>query len=201
MRQRTLVGIATLAALWAPVLPAGAQDISADVRSWTGQSWSLAQPSLEVFYTVVPSDADGSEGEPPSAGPPSAPPPGASAGSGFQLFGSAEALSALFDRQQEPLQGHAEARFVTLSNNGVETRVPLASIDRLVFHRQPILRTTLPPYIADTHVRYSATAVLTDGSTVKGDYVNLGTAVLRGLTPQGRVEIPWTDIEQVQFRR
>ena len=55
--------------------------------------------------------------------------------------------------------------------------------------------------MAPTHIRYAASVVLTDGSRVDGDYVNLGTVVLRGQTPEGRVDIPWQDIEVVRFSR
>jgi hypothetical protein len=40
-----------------------------------------------------------------------------------------------------------------------------------------------------------------DGSTVEGDYVNLGTAILRGVTPEGRVDVPWLDIQTIRFTR
>ena len=32
---------------------AAAQDVTAAVRTWSGQSLQLSQPSLEVFYTIV----------------------------------------------------------------------------------------------------------------------------------------------------
>jgi hypothetical protein len=32
---------------------------------------------------------------------------------------------------------------------------------------------------------------------IDGDYVNLGTTMLRGRTPAGRVDIPWEHIEQI----
>jgi len=40
-----------------------------------------------------------------------------------------------------------------------------------------------------------------DGERVEADYVNLGTAMLRGTTPNGRVEIPWEEVEHVIFER
>ena len=43
--------------------------------------------------------------------------------------------------------------------------------------------------------------MLTDGSRVEADYVNLGTTVVRGMTPQGRVDIPWGDVETIRFQR
>ncbi|MFQ5520232.1 MAG: peptidoglycan-associated lipoprotein Pal, partial [Candidatus Methylomirabilia bacterium] len=69
------------------------------------------------------------------------------------------------------------------------------------FFRQPVEKSPLPPYVAATHFRHSATVVLVDGSSVEGDYVNLGTTVLRGMTPEGRVDIPWREIENVRFER
>ena len=38
-------------------------------------------------------------------------------------------------------------------------------------------------------------------SMVEGDYVNLGTVILRGQTAEGRVDISWEDIESVRFQR
>jgi hypothetical protein len=51
------------------------------------------------------------------------------------------------------------------------------------------------------HFRYAATAVMNDGSRVEGDYINLGTLVLRGQTTEGRLDISWEDIESVRFQR
>jgi hypothetical protein len=43
--------------------------------------------------------------------------------------------------------------------------------------------------------------VLADGTRVEADYVNLGTLIVRGMTPAGRVDIPWRNIQTVEFRR
>jgi hypothetical protein len=90
---------------------------------------------------------------------------------------------------------------VSFTQAGVERRIPLDAIRDLAFRRTQVSNSTLPPYVAPTHFRYAASALLTDGSRVEGDYVNLGTAILRGLTSQGRVDIPWQDIEVVRFSR
>ena len=60
MTRRLLIG--TLAMMAVALLPgmAPAQDVTAEVRTWAGQSWMLAQPSLEVFYTIVPPKPEGS---------------------------------------------------------------------------------------------------------------------------------------------
>ncbi len=173
---------------------AHAQEMSAEVRTWTGQSWRLSQPVIQLRYTIVESAGPT---PPPAAEGAAPPPPGmfpAVAG-GTQLIGGPPG--------QEPRSRTArrESDVVTIEKDGVATRVPLALIDTLVFMRQPVLGSTLPPYFAPQHVRYLATAVLKDGSRVEGDYVSLGTAVLSGVAPQGRVEVPWEQIETIRFRR
>jgi peptidoglycan-associated lipoprotein len=79
-------------------------------------------------------------------------------------------------------------------------QIPLASIRSLQLFRKHPENDALPPYVAATNFRYSAAAVLEDGSRIEGDYINLGTAVLRGTAPQGRVDIPWQEIENVRFQ-
>src|SRR6185503_5710364 len=53
MNRRAL--ITTLALHWIATfpLPAAAQDVTADVKTWSGQSWRLSQPSHPVFYSNV----------------------------------------------------------------------------------------------------------------------------------------------------
>ena len=53
MNRLTIIAI--LALIWVAALPlaASAQDVTADVTTWSGQSWRLSQPSLEVFYSIV----------------------------------------------------------------------------------------------------------------------------------------------------
>ncbi len=61
MNRRAL--ITTLALLWIAIatfsLPASAQETTADVKTWAGQSWRLSQPSLEVFYSIVSRPREG----------------------------------------------------------------------------------------------------------------------------------------------
>ena len=207
MTLRMLIGSLALAVAAAAASPAAAQDVTAEVRTWSGQSLQLSQPSLEVFYTIVPKeDGPGGQQYPGAAagGAPGAMGSGTSTGSlvGSEISGSIRNLSRLFrDKGPEPLQGNRQAVTVTLTQAGVERRIPLDAIKDLAFTRTQVADSTLPPYVAPTHFRYAASALLTDGSRVDGDYVNLGTATLRGLTSQGRVEIPWQDIEVVRFSR
>src|SRR5262245_26739970 len=207
MTRRMLIGSLALAVVAAAASPAVAQDVTAEVRTWSGQSLQLSQPSLEVFYTIVPRD-EGAGGQtyPGAAvgGSPGAMGSGTSTGSlvGTEVSGSIRNLSRLFrDKGPEPLQGNRQAVTVSLRQAGVERRIPLEAIKDLAFRRIQVSNSTLPPYVAPTHFRYAVSALLTDGSRVDGDYVNLGTAILRGLTSQGRVEIPWQDIEVVRFSR
>src|SRR5215831_640506 len=206
MMLRMLIGSLTLLVAAAAASPARAQDAMAEVRTWSGQSLQLSQPSLEVFYTIVPRvEGPGGQQLPGDVGgAPGAMGSGTSTASlvGTEVSGSIRGLSRLFrDKGPEPLQGNRQAVTMSLMQAGVERRVPLEAIKDLAFKRMPISNSTLPPYVAPTHFRYAASALLTDGSRVDGDYVNLGTAILRGMTPQGRVDIPWQDIEAVRFSR
>jgi len=143
-------------ALW--VTPSAAQDMSADVRTWAGQSWRLAQPSLEVFYTI-PAPAKGGSDY-------GAPPPSGGGKSSLSMSGPIGALSSFLDTGPGPRQGHRLAEYLTIRRGEVETRLPLASIASLTFTRQPVSGSSLPPYFAGRHCRYAATAVMTDGSRV-----------------------------------
>jgi len=206
MTPRMLIGSLTLAMAAAAASPALAQDVTAEVRTWSGQSLQLSQPSLEVFYTIVPKEeGPGGQQLPGSTGgAPGTMGSGSSTGSliGTEVSGSIRNLSRLFrDKGPEPLQGNRQAQTVSFTQAGVERRIPLEAIKDLAFKRTQVANSTLPPYVAPKHFTYAASAVLTDGTRVDGDYVNLGTAMLRGLTPQGRVEIPWQDIEVLRFSR
>ena len=192
MNRHALVMAAGLALLVAGATPAAGQTMNAEVRTWTGQTYQLAEPSLEVLYTIMVPTKNGGPG--PSE---TAPTTGASTP---MLFGSAAAVSQFLDDQPEPLQGHRQSETITLRRGGAEVRLDLSGIGALFFARQPA-RSTLPSYVASEHYRYSATAVLNDGSRVEGDYVNLGTTFLRGRTAHGRVDIPWGQIETVRFTR
>jgi len=191
MKTKTVIGLAALAGLTGTATIATAQDVIAEVRTWTGESWRLSQPSLEIFYTIMPKMPE-EEAAPAAKEGPTA--------QAVQMAGPVASLKAAFEKKPEPQQGHRQTDAVTLSRHGVETQIPLSNIRTLQFVRQPVQQSPLPPYVAPTHFRYSAVAELVDGSRVEGDYVNLGTVVLRGLTPTGRVDIPWTEVENVRFK-
>jgi hypothetical protein len=168
-----------------------AQAPAAEVRTYAGQTYRLTDVSLDVRYTIQLPKQDG------SGAAEDAPTTGAKTP---MLFGSAAAVGRFLDKGPEPLQGHRQSETLTLSKDGVETRVTLTEVSTLTFMRQRI-RSGLPPHVAPQHYRYAATAVMVDGTIVEGDYVNLGTTVVRGGTPHGRIDIPWEQIETVRFTR
>ena len=204
MNRHALIGILALIWVAAVALPAPAQDITADVKTWSGQSWRLSQPSLEVFYTIVSRPQEQSAG--------------GGGGSVGQLtsFGSLS-LGSLGREAADPslvtlnrffgktapdtIQGHRQGQEITAYRGGVATQVPIANISSIIFKRQPVRDSSLPPYVAATHVRYAADIGLADGTRIDADYVNLGTAILRGTTSDGRMDIPWQDIEILRFAR
>lgn len=186
---RLIIGLVIgLAGVAIAVAPVAAQEPVAEVRTWSGETLRLSQPSLEVFYTIP---VKGEDAPPSDAASPATAP---------MLFGSATALAGALEKKPEPLSGQRQAESVTLQKGAVERRIPLLSVASLVFARHPVA-SALPPYIAPTHFRYAATAVLLDGTTVEADYVNLGTTILRGTASDGRVEIPWHEIETLRFVR
>jgi hypothetical protein len=198
----TLLLAATTLAV--PVATAAAQEVTATVRTWSGQSLQLSQPSLEAFYTIVSktqestsSSAGGRVGQVTSMGNLGL----GSIGTQYQdpsLF----TLNRLFGSQApDTIQGHRQAGDITVYRGGVATQIALDRIASLAFTRQAVKDSSLPPYVAGSHTRSAATVVLTDGARVDADYVNLGAMLLRGTTPGGRVDIPWQDIQTVEFRR
>ena len=184
---------ATALLMMAIIPPAIAQDTTAEVRTWSGQSLVLAGPWVEVFYTTVPKPAGGEETPAPPGGAP--PVPGMAAGGIFQ------SMKHAVQEGPQAVRAQRETSVLTFSRAGVEHKVPLERLAMLTIARQPVAGSSLPPYVSPTHQRYGATATLTDGSRIDADYLNFGTAVLRGMTSQGRVEVPFDQIESIRFTR
>jgi len=198
----------TLSLLLAAILAgtagtAAAQDVTATVRTWSGQSWQLAQPSLEVFFTIVSRSQAQETGGGTGVGQ-----LGGMTNLGLGILGRQAVDPSLFTLNRlfgsaapDTIQGHRQAQEITVYRGGAATQIALASIATLAFARQAVKDSSLPPYFADTHVRSAATVLLTDGTRVEADYVNLGGTLLRGAIPGGRIDIPWQDIQTVEFRR
>ena len=204
MNLKTTLSLLLTAALATSASSAAAQDVTAAVLTWSGESWQIAQPSLEVFYTIVSRSQEATSG----GGSTSVGQVSGMSNLGLGLLGRQTAdpslitLNRLFGSQApDTIQGHRQAQEITVYRGGVATQIAVASIATLAFARQPVQDSSLPPYIANTHVRSAATVLLTDGTRVEADYVNLGGMLLRGTTPGGRIDIPWQDIQTVEFRR
>jgi hypothetical protein len=176
-------------------VPAFAQ-ATADVRTWSGASWRITDPILHVFYTVFEKDKEETGGVPTASALP--PPP---VGAPLEIRGSLKALSTFLKEPPQSLSAERASDVVTVWRDGVETRLPLDAIQSLQFFRQALVGSSLPPYVAPLHVRESVVVIMANGSRVEADYVNLGTAVLRGTAGQGKVDIPWGEIESVRFSR
>jgi len=186
---RLIIGLVIGLAGAIAVAPVAAQEPVAEVRTWSGETLRLSQPSLEVLYTIPVKGEDAPQSSDAAA---SAAPP--------MLFGSASSLAGALEKKPEPLSGQRQAESVTFQKGAVERRISLLSVASLAFTRRPVV-SALPAYLAATHFRYAATAVLLDGTTVEADYVNLGTTILRGTASDGRIEIPWHEIETLRFVR
>ncbi len=203
MNLKTTLSFLVAAALASSAGSAAAQEVTATVRTWSGQSWQIAQPSLEVFYTIVSKSQESTGGGGTAVGQ-----LGGMTSLGLGILGRQAVdpdlftLNRLFGSQApDTIQGHRQAQEITVYRGGVATQIAVASIATLAFARQPVQDSSLPPYLADTHVRSSATVLLTDGTRMEADYVNLGGLLLRGTMPGGRIDIPWQDIQTVEFRR
>ena len=178
-----------------------AQDTSATIRTYQGIAYKVADPSLEVFFTI--GEPKGTEGS-------------ASQGSGgYQSFGTMINVSSTSSaggggdqsagggaaKDGGLLRGHYPANHITVSNQGVEKRIAWDQIRAMRFARKPvtIAGLQLPPYVP--HYKYAVSVSLMSGEQMEADYVNLGATVVRGIMPGGRVEIPWGEIETIVFDR
>ena len=197
MRRVILSGVLAGAALFGGA--AGAQDASVEVRTWTGQSFKLASPTLEIFYTVVPPPPPGVTAAPTLQGEVGKSTATTTVGSTAQPAAPGGYL-VLPQQGPDSKQGRRRQEIITVFRDQFEIRVPLANVVEMTFSRHSV-NSTLPPYFARDHFRHSAILKLADGSTVVGDYVNLGTATLRGTTAEGTVDIPWHQIEFLRFQR
>jgi hypothetical protein len=217
MRSKSSVVLLAVLVLGLSAADAVAQDADAEVRTWSGRLLRLSQASFEIRYTIVlargAGGALGGGGGGALAG-------GAIGGSGTGGVGggvygspmigmgtSAGGVGSLSGFQQfvsqspDAIQGRRLIDYLDVYQEGVSHRLAVNRIATIAFKRQPVLNSTLLPYVAPEHIYSAATVTFTDGSTLDGDNVNPGTLLLRGTTPEGRVEIPWQEIESVRFTR
>ena len=200
MRDHMVTAVAAAAVVMLLAGSAVGQETSATIRTYPGASYKVADPFLEVFYTI--GEPKGMEGSAYQASAAQSfgtminiTPPGGTAPGGDQT------APAGAGEEKKLLRGHSRANDITLSKQGVETRVAWDKIRAMRFERTPVtvdgLR--LPPYIS--HYKYSASVTLTSGDKVEGGAANLGGTIVRGTGPSGRVEIPWEEVESIVFDR
>ncbi len=196
MRGHIVTAVAAVAVVVFLVGNAPAQDVNATIRTYQGVSYKVTDPTLEVFYTV---------GEPKET-------TGQTIPSGFQSAtnlpsgmsvsgGGGEQPAAAGGKEEPLLRGHSQMGNLTVSSQGVETRIALDQIRTIRFARMPVSvpGLQLPPYIP--YYRYSASVSLMSGEKVEADYVNLGETIIRGLVKGGRVDVPWEGVESIVFER
>jgi hypothetical protein len=184
-----VTAVAAVAIVTVLAAGAAAQESSATVRTYQGLTVKLADPSLEVFYTI---------GEPKERKEESRFQPGIVVTTNAAAGGAAEQAAP---SEQEPtlLRGHSQAADLAVWRQGVETRFAWDQVRAMRFARTPVTVASLPPYIP--YYRYAVTVSLVDGQQVEADYVNLGATVMRGMAQNGRVAIPWQDVEYLVFDR
>jgi len=183
----TVAAAVAVVMLWAG--SAVGQEPSATVRTYQGASYKVADPSLEVFYTIgeLKEKKEESKSQPGIVVTTSA----AAGGGGEQPAGG--------EQEARLLRGHSRANEITVSRQGVETWIAWDQVRVIRFTRKPLTGTLLPPYIP--YHRYSASLTLVSGQQVEADYVNLGAAIVRGAGQNGRVDIPWEEVEYILFDR
>lgn len=189
MRDRMVTAMTAAAIVLLLTGSAVGQESSATIRTHQGVAYKVADPSLEVFYTI---------GEPREKQDESKSQPGIVVTTSAAAGGAGEQPAA-GEQEARLLRGHSQASEVTVSRQGVETRFAWDQIRAMRFARKPVAVPSLPPYIP--YYRYSVTVSLVSGQQVDADYVNLGPAIVRGLTENGRVDIPWEDVEYIVFDR
>ena len=203
--NQSLFHVTAMFLVMATVSPALAQDSVVEVQTWRGDTVQISQPTVEVTYTIIPTPVVDQAGvaQQGQIAPGGANQNAVPVGSGPvpTIIGSLRSLSTVFARGPEPLRAQRPQPTLTLVRNGAEISIPFDRLTSLVVQRHNVPESPLPPYVAAAHVRYSAIAVLSDGSTVEADYVNFGTAVLRGMGRHGRVEIPLEDVRILTITR
>jgi len=196
MNQTRWMFVTAIAVVLASTTSAAAQDVVAEIETWRGGSIRIAQPSLDVLYTIVPAPLLGPTGAPVAGGPgvPAQAPTGTT-------MGSSRVAATIVGAGPQPIQARSQQNTLTFLRDGVETRVPFDRIAGLVVERRAVVTNTLPPHVSPTHAQYWASVVLTDGSTIEAASVNFGTTILRGAAPQGTIELPLEDVKTLKITR
>ncbi len=198
MRQYMIGTVTAVTAVVALLVGSAAgQESSGTIRTHQGISYKVVDLSLEVFYTIgEPKEKEevSSQQFQPTINVMST----STAATGGEQLPSAGAGA---EKEAKLLHGHSRISHITVSNQGVETRIALDQIRSVRLARQPVAAAglRLPLYIP--YYRYSASVSLTSGAQVEADYVNMGGAIVRGTAPSGQVDIPWEEVESIVFER
>jgi hypothetical protein len=198
MTRTLLVVSVALAVVMVSTLPVESQEVVADVETWRGGSVRIAQPSLDVLYTIVP------RRQVPGAAPPLSTTGGSGAAgaptatSGTPVSGASMIGFGLSTAPIDVTQSRDRVQTLTFVRDGIETRIPFERIVDLAVERRD-MASSLPPYIRQE--QYSAKAVLTDGSTIDATSVSFGMIILRGTGPQGAIELPLEDVKTLKIKR
>ncbi len=213
-RPRRVAMLAAMAVA-ATSCPAAAETRSVDVRTHSGLTLRINEALLTAAYTILPrplyNQTGGQLGATPGqeAPPPPRPPaPNGAAGAAFGILFTSAAIGGSRngngqlrpDDMPDPMLAERVIDALTIARGDVEVRIPVEQLATLTIVRIPIA-SPLPSYVAGSHVRHAASAVLRDGSRIDGDYLSTGTIVLRGTTAAGRVQIPLEDVESLEFVR
>jgi hypothetical protein len=177
--------------------PAVSQDAVAEVETWSGGSVRITHPSLEVLYSIIPPRPAGGAAGAASAASSTAASAGGSMGS---TVGDTSWVGGAAKAPQ-PIQGRDRRDSLTFVRGGVETRVPFDRIASLVVDRRAVRSSALPPYVTPAHAEYSARAILTDGSAIEAPSINFGATILRGIGPQGTIELPLDEVKTLKITR
>src|SRR5258705_3985026 len=147
----------TLSLLLAAILAgtaatAAAQDVTATVRTWSGKSWQLAQPSLEVFYTIVSRSQAQETGGGTGVGQ-----LGGMTNLGLGILGRQAVDPSLFTLNRlfgsaapDTIQGHRQAQEITVYRGGAATQIALARPAAPAFPPPPPQGSARPPYLPHT---------------------------------------------------
>ncbi len=172
-----------------------AEDFSASIRTYTGETYRITGAAFGVQYTIgtikeKKAEAPGAVTSTISLTTTAPAPGGPDTGSG----------GAGGPQGNEPPEvhgGQADLRALPISVHGAEMQIPWNQIRSIDLRRSLLERSALPPYVPA--YRYAATVRLVSGDEIAADSVNLGGAVLRGETAAGRVRVPWHQVEYIAF--
>jgi hypothetical protein len=190
MRRTMLLAIAI--GLAGPTL-ATAQDVVADVETFRGVTMQISQPYLETLYTVIPTPVVTASGTAASGTP------GGAAQAPVTTMGRTIKETQIGAGPQ-PIQARRSQNSVTFVRNGVEMQVPFDRLVAMLVERRPVTMNRMPAYV-DPVMQSTATVTLVDGATIEGASVNFGSAMLRGMSSQGAIELPLEDVKTIRIKR